>query len=303
VTLPYKTDGDGAGWLEKYSYPLYGEYGVVRGVIHYLRDITERRMLEERARRNDHLAALGQISAGIAHEINNPNHIIMANTELLKDVWQDADSVLSEYYAQQGDFLLGGLPFSEMRIKVDTMIGRILKGSVRINSIVLGMKQYTSQMHHVPAETVVINDVVRTCMDMLNDQIGKTTDAFTVDLGADIPLVKGNRQALEEVITNLVSNALQALANRAKGVAVFTRHDRNDNSVIIEVRDEGRGMTSDVLRLATSPFYTTKQNSGGMGLGLSISLAIVKNHKGSLDFESEPGQGTVATVRLPVSRD
>ena len=134
--LPFKTEGDGAGWLEIFNFPLYDEHGAVKGVIQYLRDITEKRMLAERAMRNDHLAALGQISAGIAHEINNPNNIIMGNAELLKDVWHDADSVLSEYHAQQGDFHLGGLPFSEMRLKVVGMLNRILDGAVRIDAIV-----------------------------------------------------------------------------------------------------------------------------------------------------------------------
>lgn len=298
-TLPYQSDGKGDGWLERFTFPLYDEDGVVRGVVQYLRDITEKHILEERARRNDHLAALGQISAGIAHEVNNPNTIIMGNSELLKDVWRDADPVLAEYFSRQGDFMLGGLPFSAMRIKVDAMISRIIDGSVRINAIVDGMKQYTSRMRHDHTEKVVINDAVRTCIETLYGRIQKTTDAFSVDLGEGLPVVTGNRQALEEVFANLVSNALQSLTDRTKRVSVFTRYDLKDNSVIISVRDDGTGMTADVLRQAFNPFFTTRQGSGGTGLGLSISLAIVKTHHGSLDFESRPGQGTVATVRLP----
>ncbi len=299
-TICCKMNGAGEVWLEVYTYPLFDDEGAVTGVIHYLRDITEKRMLEERARRNDHLAALGQISVGIAHEINNPNHIIMGNSELLKDIWNDVDSILSEHQALHGEFPLGRLPFSEMRERVAHMINFILRGSRRINEIVDGMKQYTSHMQLGHTEKVLVNDVVRACIDMLNEQIGKTTDAFSVVLGEELPPVMGNSQALEEVITNLVSNAQQALTDRTQGISVITRHDRNDNSVILEVRDEGRGMSADVLRMATSPFYTTRQKSGGTGLGLSITLAIVKNHNGSLDIESKPGQGTVATVRLPV---
>lgn len=302
-TMPYKKDGDGAGRLEISTFPLYDEHGAARGVVLSLRDITEKRMLEERARRNDHLAALGQISAGIAHEINNPNHIIMSGAELLQGIWHDADSVLSEYYALHDDFLLGGVPFSDMQEKVPQIINRILNGSTRINDIVVGMKHCTSSARVAKTEKVNINDVVRVCIEMLSDQIRKRTDNFQSILDDEAPFVSGSRQALEEVITNLVSNALQALTDRTKVVSVATRRERNDNSVILEVRDEGTGMTPEVLRQATNPFFTTKQDSGGMGLGLSISLAIVKNHAGSLDFESKPGRGTVATVRLPASHE
>jgi len=270
-----------------------------RYLLNFHRDITEKRMLEERVRRNEHLASLGQISAGIAHEINNPNNIIMGNSELLRDVWHDADHVLSEYHAQQGDFLLGGAPFSEMRPKIDNMLKRIFNGSERINAIVNGMKQYTSRMNKGHTEKVAINDVVLAGVEMVREQIGKRTDAFSMDLGENLPLVNGNGRALEEVITNLVSNALQSLAVRTKRVSITTRHDQN-KFVVCEVRDEGAGMTPEVLRQATNPFFTTKQNSGGMGLGLSISQSIINNHQGSIDFESRPGQGTVATVRLPV---
>ena len=271
-----------------------------RILLGFHRDITEKMRLEERGRRSDHLAALGQISAGIAHEINNPNHIVMSNAELLQDVWQDADPVLSDHYAKQGDFPLGGLPFSQMRGKVAPMLSRIINSTVRINSIVSGMKQYTSHIRDGYAERVVINDVLRSCLEMLRDQIASSTDAFRVVLDEGVPLIQGNRHALEQVIVHLVSNALQALQDRTGRISITTRHDASNNAVILQVMDEGRGMTPDVLRQATSPFYTTRQDKGGRGLGLSISLANVKNHNGSLDIESIPGKGTVATVRIPV---
>jgi polar amino acid transport system substrate-binding protein len=183
------------------------------------------------------------------------------------------------------------------------MLARILNSTIRINNIVTGIKHYTSSARIVHAEKVNVNDVVRSCVEMYSDQIRKSTDNFQLLLDEEAPLVAGSRQALEEVISNLISNALQALADRTKRVSVFTRLDQNDDSVMLEVRDEGAGMTPEVIKKATNPFFTTRENSGGIGLGLSIVHSIIKNHGGSLDFESRPGQGTVTTVRLPAMRE
>jgi PAS domain S-box-containing protein len=297
--LSHETAKDGMRWFERFTFPLYDDQRAVKGTIHYLRDITEKRTLEERARRQDHLAALGQISAGIAHEINNPNNIIMGNSELLQDVWRDADSLLLKYQALHGEYALGGLPFSDMRSKVPQMINRIVNSSIRIGNIVAGMKNYTASARLDHVEKVNVNDAANFCIDMLSEQIRDKTDKFQLRLDEELPLVAGSKQALEEVIYNLIVNALQALPDRTKGVFVFTRRDPTDGSVILEVRDEGVGMSSEVLRQSTSPFFTTKQDSGGMGLGLSIVHSMIKNHHGSLDFESRSGEGTVAIVRLP----
>jgi C4-dicarboxylate-specific signal transduction histidine kinase len=113
-------------------------------------------------------------------------------------------------------------------------------------------------------------------------------------------MVKGNSHNLEQVMSNLIMNAVQSLTARTLAVIVSARFDKDGNCIVIQVRDEGVGMSGEVMEKACLPFFTTKRESGGIGLGLSISRSIIEDHGGSLEFESKPGEGTVATVKLPV---
>jgi signal transduction histidine kinase len=113
-------------------------------------------------------------------------------------------------------------------------------------------------------------------------------------------LLKGNFQRLEQVIINLIQNACQAVRDTRKGIFVSTAYDENRKGVAVRVEDEGVGMPPDVLPHITHPFYTTKADSGGLGLGLSISSKIVKEHGGTLTFASELGKGTQAEIVLPL---
>ena len=97
-------------------------------------------------------------------------------------------------------------------------------------------------------------------------------------------------------------NSLQALPDKSRGVQASTVFDKESGSAIIQVKDEGIGIASDIIERITEPFFTTKSDIGGTGLGLSISYAIIKEHNGSLEFESEPGRGTTVKVKLPIYR-
>ena len=113
-------------------------------------------------------------------------------------------------------------------------------------------------------------------------------------------MVKGNFQKLEQVVINLLENSCQALDNKSKAIAVNTFFEKSDNCIIIEVIDEGIGMNPKVIKEITDPFYTTKRELGGTGLGLSVSSKIVSAHSGKLEFESELNKGTTAKIILPV---
>jgi len=111
--------------------------------------------------------------------------------------------------------------------------------------------------------------------------------------------VRGNSQQIEQVIINLIMNALQALPDKACGIMVTTATDPGDGAVVIAVRDEGKGMKRKVLERLKEPFFTTKLDSGGTGLGLYIADSIIAEHNGVLEFSSVLGSGTTATIRLP----
>ena len=98
---------------------------------------------------------------------------------------------------------------------------------------------------------------------------------------------------------NLILNACQALKNSDDGIYIYTGYDRHRGDVVLEIRDEGEGIAPENLVRLTDPFFTTKRDRGGTGLGLSVSEGIIKEHHGALEFASTPGQGTTVTVRLP----
>jgi polar amino acid transport system substrate-binding protein len=117
-----------------------------------------------------------------------------------------------------------------------------------------------------------------------------------------LPTIRGNAQRIEQVVINLILNACQAFDDPEKGIALATRYDHDKGLVICTCRDEGEGIAPEHLPRLTDPFFTTKREQGGTGLGLSVSATIVQQHGGTLEFNSSPGQGTTATLSLPVDR-
>lgn len=273
-----------------------------------VRDITERVCMEEKNRimqakliHANKMTSIGTLASGVAHEINNPNNFILFNSTLLSDAWKDASRILGDYYRTNGDFSLGGLPYSEMCEVIPELLSGITDGSRRIKGIVDNLKDFSRTGRAAADGELDANRAVLAAVSILNTQINKHTDRFEVFCGEGIPCVRGSEQKIEQVVINLILNALHALPERSRGVSVSTLHDKEGRSVVITVADEGEGMTKDVLERITEPFFTTRSDSGGTGLGLSISYSIVKEHKGTLEFDSAPGKGTRVTVRLPVA--
>jgi hypothetical protein len=274
------------------------------------RDITARIQMEEEAKLHqaqlihaNRMASLGTIVSGVAHEVNNPNNLIMFNAPMILSAWDDAVPILEAYFRENGDFSLGGLPYSEMREVVPRLARGISDASLRIKGIVGNLKDFARQDRAKGHAPVQINDVVRTSVAILNHEILKATHRFDAELGKGIPPVSGSSQELEQVLINLMNNALQALPSSRHGLAVKTLWNPGTGEVEVHVADEGVGMSPEVLERTKEPFFSTRLDSGGLGLGLSICRSIVKDHRGTLAFESHIGKGTVAIVRLPVLAD
>ena len=130
--------------------------------------------------------------------------------------------------------------------------------------------------------------------------ISKSTVNFRVDYGAGMPLIRGNAQQLEQVVINLITNACQSLSDQSGEVRIKTYSSRETGQVGVVVKDAGTGIREADLKYIMDPFFTTKRDRGGTGLGLSVSNNIVKNHGGSLALTSDPHRGTKAIVSLPV---
>ncbi|MBI4680488.1 MAG: GHKL domain-containing protein [Nitrospirae bacterium] len=246
------------------------------------------------------MTSLGTLVSGVAHEINNPNSFIMSNAQLFNDIWKDIFLLLEEHYRKNGDFPIGNMMFSEIQSLVPRLLNTITKGTERIKNIVDSLKNFARADTGNLDEKVDVNKVVETAIFFLNAEIRKFTDNFHVACKDNVPFVRGSSRQLEQVVINLLMNALQALDNRERGIWISTSQDEIAGSVLIKIKDEGCGIQKEILDRITEPFFTTKLNQGGTGLGLSISYAIVKEHKGSMEFTSEPGKGTIACITLPV---
>ncbi|MCP4676106.1 MAG: hypothetical protein GY854_11485 [Deltaproteobacteria bacterium] len=249
----------------------------------------------------DKLAAMGTLISGVAHEINNPNNFVMLNTPLLEEVFESALPILDTYYTQNGDFLLGGLQYSEMREKVPLLFSGILEGSKRIKSIVNGLKDFARIEVPDQKQLVNINEIIISALRLIDNLIRKSTKNPSVAYGKELPELHGSFQRLEQVIVNLVQNACESLQDREREIYISTRYAPEARSVVVTVSDEGVGIPTDTLPRIMDPFFTTKRQMSGTGLGLSVSSGIVKDHGGELSFESELGKGTKATLTLPVA--
>ncbi len=274
------------------------------------RDISERKKAEEQAKLHQQqlmqaskMVALGTLVSGVAHEINNPNNFIMLNSPILKEAWENAMPILEKYYEENGDFLLGGMPFTQMRDNIPALFSGISDGSKRIKRIVDDLKNYVRNDTADLTQPVQINAVIKSAVSLLTNMIKNTTHNFSIEKGNDLPVLKGNFQRLEQVMINLIQNACQALPDNSKGIYISTGYDQQNSTIVITIRDEGVGIEPETLMLIMDPFFTTKQDAGGVGLGLSISSRIVEEHGGTLRFTSDPGEGTTATITLPIDRE
>ena len=248
----------------------------------------------------DKMASLGILVSGIAHEINNPNNFILLNVHLFSKIWKDIVPILDEYYNNNGDFILGGLSYEQSKEKIAQSLDGISKGSERIQNITKRLTEYAKADSGSLNEPVDVNKVIEMAVLITSTLIRKSTNNFRVDYGKDIPLIKGNSQQLEQVVINLITNACQSLKDNKAGIRILTYYNPERNRVRIKVEDHGVGIKQKDLKYIMDPFFTTKRDMGGTGLGLSVSYNIVKSHGGTLLLKSEPGKGTVARVSLPV---
>jgi len=269
------------------------------------REIAERRQVEEELRLHqqqlvqaDKMAALGVLVSGVAHEINNPTGIILLEAPILKRFHTDASRVLERYYQENGDFTCGGLPYSRMRQEVPKSLEKIQDAGKRIKRIVDDLKDFARQDTTSCNEILDLNTAAQAAVRLVEPTIRKATRNFSVGYRKGLPQVRGNRQRIEQVLVNLILNACQALPDPERGIELTTWHDAFRGTVVLRLRDEGTGIAPEHLSRLTDPFFTTKQHQGGTGLGLSVSAGIVKEHGGTLEFQSD-GSGTTVTLTLP----
>lgn len=264
--------------------------------------LEELRLQQDKLVQADKMTSLGILVSGVAHEINNPNGLILLNVPTLKEASADAERILEEYYRLHGDFSYGGLPYSRMRDNIPRLFTEMQEGAKRIKRIVDDLKDFARRDRSAAMEMLDLNAVAQTAVRLVEPSLRNATHHFTAEYGANLPPVSGNAQRIEQVIVNLLLNACQALPDKGRKIALATGFDQTTGVVTLSVSDEGIGIAPEVRPYLTDPFFTTKRDTGGTGLGLSVSAGIVKEHGGSLDFASASGEGTVVTLTLPAEQ-
>ena len=207
------------------------------------------------------MTALGILTAGVAHEINNPNNFILLNGETLERAWTDVLPLLEAYYAENGDFTCAGMPYSQARGNIKNLTSGIILGAKRIQKIVNALGDFTHQDEENLSQLVDCNAVVDSAIVIVENLIKTSTDNFSTDLKPNLPKIAGNPQQLEQVLINLITNSCQALANASKSLAVSTGNSAEH--VWIEVSDEGEGIPPENLPRIIDAFFTTKRDTGG----------------------------------------
>lgn len=263
------------------------------------RALEELRLHQDQLVQADKMASLGILVAGVAHEINNPNGLILLNMPILRDVYLDAGEYLDAHYREHGDFTLGGLPYSRMRSEIPCLLEEMQDSANRIKRIVDELKDFSRQDSSATRERVDFNAVVQAAVRLADATIRKSCSSFQASYDNDIPPIMANRQRVEQVIVNLVLNACQALRDINGRITLKTFRDQSGDSVVLQLDDNGVGIAPEHIPHLTDPFFTTKRETGGTGLGLSVSASIIKEHNAVMLFDSRLGEGTKVTLKFP----
>lgn len=249
------------------------EFSFKRNIIHNMnlaifRDVTERKELEERVRKSDTLHVVGELAAGIAHEIRNPMTALKGFIQLLKG------NIEGEYS------LYFNVITSELK---------------RIESIITEFLILAKPQAIVYEEKNVVQ-IVKDTMDLLHAQANLGNVQMHLNVMDEIPLIYCEQNQLKQVFINILKNAIEVMPR--KGNVYVSIQRKGEEHIVISLRDEGCGMAEDKLKRLGEPFYTTKER--GTGLGLMVSYKIIEEHQGTIEVESEEGVGTVFHLTLPL---
>jgi signal transduction histidine kinase len=245
----------------------------------------------------DKLSSLGVLVSGVAHEINNPNALFLFNLPQLQRAWVDIAPILEDRYIERGHFTIGRLPYTQMRDEIPEMLTEMQDSGGRIKRIVDDLKNFSRRDDSAEMTEIDLNQVARSVLRLVGNPIKKATDSFHLKLEEPLPLIIGNSQRLEQVVINLLINACQALEGHHQAITLKSGY--STDQVWLQVEDQGKGILPEHISKLSDPFFTTRREDGGTGLGLSVSSSIVREHNGQLDFSTTSEAGTIAKLTLP----
>jgi len=264
--------GDWRNILAHFS-PLFSEAGSIEGVVISARDITELKRLSEQLIQSEKLAAIGQMLAGVAHELNNPLTAILGVTELVRERQGLDDS---------------------MKRQLD-LTHRQARRAARIVQNLLEFSRPTATQK----KPIDINNIIERTLQLHEHSLRRNSIEVSFQLNESLPSVVGDASQLIQVFLNLVINAEQAIREIRESGRIQIRATNTPQKVMVTVQDDGTGIAPDAIAKIFDPFYTTKRPGGGTGLGLSICVTILREHGGTIEAQSLPAGGSAFTVTLP----
>jgi PAS domain S-box-containing protein len=262
-------------------------------------DITQKKKAERHLVQSEKLASLGLLIAGVAHEINNPNNFIFFNIPILRSYIQFLLPIVDEYAELHANLEVFNRPYPAFREDCFTLLDNIEHGSLRINQIVDSLREFVRERGQGDKSRVNLKEIVEKGLALCMGRIKKTIKTFTTDIPEGLTPLVTDPLAIEQVVVNLLINAIQAADKEDSWVALkIIEHKGPEEKILIEVSDNGCGMDIETQRKIFDPFFTTKAVGVGTGLGLSICYRLVTELGGHIDVESEPGKGSVFRVTL-----
>ena len=255
---------------------------------------------------SEKMASLGVLTAGIAHEINNPVNFVFNGVNNLREEFNYIKPVISEIskpvsngsealeHYQNLEKLRNECDFDESYDLIPQIIEDVIIGAERISEIVEGLK-YFSRMDKLTFADIDIHKVLEGALVLLKNQY-KNRIELIQNYQENLPFIAGNPGRINQVFLNIINNSIDAIEGEGE-ITLTTREV--ENGVEISIKDNGPGMGKEVLEHIFEPFYTTKQVGKGTGLGLSISYGIINDHNGKISVNSEPGKGSEFIVILP----
>jgi two-component system CheB/CheR fusion protein len=238
-------------------------------IVATLEDVTEKTKLMEASLQANKLAVIGQLSSGIAHGLSSP----------LTGIYNFLDA----YFREEPE---GTIRRHELKL--------MLEACTYMNNIVKNLSLFARTTKD-EFKKISLADVIDSTLSFTERQFIASNIFFTKDIPDEIKKIKGNKSQLQHVLLNILMNSKEAITDRGE---IIIKARNSDNSVILEITDNGKGIPKQYLQHLFEPFFTTK-NQKGTGLGLSVAYGIVKNHHGEIKVESEEGKGTRVIITLP----
>ena len=247
--------------------------GALTGIDAMFRDVTEKRRLEKYLAQTEKLASIGQLAAGVAHEINNPLGVIQCYANLMAK-------------SQQGN------------AQLQNDVSVIQKHTDQCKKVVKALLNFARAAEPRRSE-IHVTDCIEDVLSVLQLQIEKDEIIIQRQYDPDLPAMDIDPHQMRQVFMNLLINAHQAIEK--KGSIFISTARPAEERIQVSIRDTGRGIPEEILEKIFDPFFTTKASDQGTGLGLSVSYGIVKQHGGHILVESNPGKGTIFTIVLPIN--